>query len=94
MAKRISDLINHIKSELQSAHDQKTLAKGTTKPTPVPPPADKDLGSADDNDLQTAVRHAISDTVPKWQTDDAVRAPLKVKGDKMVKSVMGLKRRK
>lgn len=94
MSKKISDLIKHVKDELQDAHDKKSMAKGATPATPIPQPADKDLSGADDNDLGTAVKFAVQDTVNKWQTDDAVAAGLKIKGGEMVKAVTGLSKKK
>lgn len=94
MAKKISDLINHIQSELKNAHDKKNIAKGTTAITPIPKPADKDLSAADDNDLKNAAQYAITDTVKKWQTDDIVSPPLKIKGGEMVKAITGLTKKK
>ena len=94
MSKRISDLINHIQSELKNAHDKKNVAKGATAITPIQKPADKDLGAADDNDLKAAAQYAISDTVKKWQTDDIVSVPLKIKGGEMVKAITGLSKKK
>ena len=94
MAKKISDLIEHIKSELNSAHAAKTVKKGEKDASPVPSPEDKDLSNATDDDLKAAAKHAIANVLPKWQTDEVVRVPLKIKGDKMVKSITDLKKKK
>ena len=94
MPKKLSDLINHIQSELKNAHDKKNVAKGATAITPTPKPPDKELSAADDNDLKAAAQYAISDTVKKWQTDDIVSPPLKIKGGEMVKAITGFTKKK
>jgi hypothetical protein len=90
MSKKISDLITHIQTQLKDVHDKKNVVKGATPVNTIPKPADKDLSAADDNDLKTAAQYAVTDIVKKWQTDDIVAAPLKIKGSEMVKAVTGL----
>jgi hypothetical protein len=94
MSKKISDLINHIQTQLTDAHDNKNVIKGATPVNTIPKPADKDLGTADDNDLKTAAQYAITDIVKKWQTDDVVSVPLKIKGSEMVKAITGLTKKR
>lgn len=89
--KKVDDLVKTIQSQLKDSVKKKYVNHGVAKPSkPTEPKSrDKSLGEISGTDLKAAVKYAVED---KWQSDTGPGSHLRIRGDKMVKSITNLKK--